>query len=225
MSVRNGVVVEVGHLSGTGAQEIDADGAIVVSPASWIFTRITAKSSWDHRLQPSSWHGVTTVISGNCGVGFAPAFAGDRGKLIQLMEGVEDIPGTALHEGLAWNWVSFPEYLDAISAREFDLDVGIQIAHAPLRVHVMGERAAAMSQATPDEIATISRLPAQPSKRERSGSRPLVRCTTRASRATSRPTMASRRANSTPSLTRSARPARASCSGSATMTIRRRISP
>jgi N-acyl-D-aspartate/D-glutamate deacylase len=109
---------------------------------------------------PSAWHGVTTVVSGNCGVGFAPVRPADHDRLIELMEGVEDIPGTVLHEGLAWDWQTFPEFMDALDARRFDVDVAVQVPHGALRLHVMGERGARREDATPadiDEMATLAR--------------------------------------------------------------------
>src|SRR3954469_5379258 len=102
--------VEVGRVAGTGRREIDADGAVVAPGFVDIHTHYDGQATWESRLQPSSWHGVTTVVAGNCGVGFAPARPEHRDRLIDLMEGVEDIPGIALHEGLRWNWLSFPEY-------------------------------------------------------------------------------------------------------------------
>jgi N-acyl-D-aspartate/D-glutamate deacylase len=139
-------------------REIDADGAVVAPGFVDIHTHCDGQATWESRLQPSSWHGVTTVVMGNCGVGFAPVLPQHRDRLIELMEGIEDIPGTALHEGLPWNWQSFPEYLDALDARPYDVDVAAQVPHAALRVHAMGERAAAYADATGEEIALMARL-------------------------------------------------------------------
>ncbi|MCW0212654.1 MAG: amidohydrolase family protein [Pseudonocardia sp.] len=151
-------IVEVGKVSGTGAREIDAAGAVVAPGFVDIHTHYDGQATWESRLHPSSWHGVTTVVMGNCGVGFAPAFPEHHDRLIDLMEGVEDIPGIALHEGLAWNWLSFDEYLDALEARPHDIDLATQVPHAALRVHAMGARAAAYEEATPEEIALMAKL-------------------------------------------------------------------
>ena len=109
-------ITEVGTVEGTGTREIDAAGALVTPGFVDIHTHYDGQATWDHHLAPSSWHGITTVIMGNCGVGFAPVRNEDHDRLIELMEGVEDIPGAALHEGLSWNWNSFAEYLDAVDA-------------------------------------------------------------------------------------------------------------
>jgi N-acyl-D-aspartate/D-glutamate deacylase len=161
VAIRDGVVSEVGRVGGRGAQEIAADGALVTPGFVDLHTHYDGQATWDSYLQPSSWHGVTTVVMGNCGVGFAPAVPEDHERLIALMEGVEDIPGVALTEGLAWDWESFPEYLDALERRPHDLDLAAQVPHAALRVRAMGERAAAHVQATDDEIATMARLAAE----------------------------------------------------------------
>lgn len=158
VAVANGVIVEVGSVGGRGRREIDADGAVVAPGFVDIHTHYDAQATWDSRLQPSSWHGVTTVVMGNCGVGFAPVVANDRDRLINLMAGVEDIPGVTMHEGLAWDWNSFPEYLDALERRPHDIDLAAQVPHAALRVRAMGERAAAREPATDEEIATMARL-------------------------------------------------------------------
>jgi N-acyl-D-aspartate/D-glutamate deacylase len=151
-------IVEVGRVAGAGAREIDAAGAVVAPGFVDIHTHYDGQATWESRLHPSSWHGVTTVVMGNCGVGFAPALPEHHDRLIDLMEGVEDIPGVALHEGLAWNWLSFDEYLDALEARPHDVDLATQVPHAALRVHAMGTRAAAHEEATPEEIALMAKL-------------------------------------------------------------------
>ena len=124
-----------------------------------IHTHYDGQVTWDPQVTPSSWHGVTTVVMGNCGVGFAPVRPDGHDFLIELMEGVEDIPGTALHEGIDWGWESFPEYLDALDATERVLDIAAQVPHAALRAYVMGERA--HDDATADEIAEMARLTQQ----------------------------------------------------------------
>ncbi|WP_181782647.1 N-acyl-D-amino-acid deacylase family protein [Pseudonocardia pini] len=154
-------IAEVGRVAGTGRREISADGAVVAPGFVDVHTHYDGQATWESRLQPSSWHGVTTVVAGNCGVGFAPALPEHRDRLIDLMEGVEDIPGIALHEGLPWTWLSFPEYLDVLEARHYDVDLAVQVPHAALRVHAMGERAAAHEEATPDEVALMAKLAAE----------------------------------------------------------------
>jgi N-acyl-D-aspartate/D-glutamate deacylase len=158
VAVQGDRVVEVGRVGGRGRREIDAHGAVVAPGFVDIHTHYDGQATWESRLQPSSWHGVTTVVAGNCGVGFAPAEPAHHDRLIELMEGVEDIPGIALHEGLSWDWRTFPEYLDALDAHPYDVDLATQVPHAALRVHAMGERAAAHEEATPEEVALMARL-------------------------------------------------------------------
>jgi len=138
VAVRGGRIVEVGNVAGAGTREIDADGQIV-SPG-WvdIHTHYDGQATWDQDLAPSSTHGVTSIVMGNCGVGFAPARPDKHDWLISLLEGVEDIPGTALAEGMTWGWESFPEYLEVLDTMSWTLDVGTQIPHAALRTYVMG---------------------------------------------------------------------------------------
>ncbi len=158
VAIDGGVITEVGAVSGTGVREIDADGALVTPGFVDIHTHYDGQATWDDQLAPSSWHGVTTAVMGNCGVGFAPVRPSDHERLIELMEGVEDIPGVALHEGLSWSWQSFPEYLDDLDARPRDLDLGAQVPHGAMRLHVMGERGARREPATPDDIAAMADL-------------------------------------------------------------------
>ena len=137
---------------------IDADGLLLAPGWVDIHTHYDAQATWDPWLTPSSWHGATTVVMGNCGVGFAPAEEERHEWLIQLMEGVEDIPGSAMTEGLTWGWQSFPEYLDTLDAQQRVIDIGTQIAHGPLRAFVMGERGAANESATETDISHMSKL-------------------------------------------------------------------
>ena len=140
VGVKDGRIAAVGAIAGSGVEEIDARGQIVTPGFVDIHTHYDGQATWDGRMQPSSWHGVTTVVMGNCGVGFAPCRPTDHDRLIQLMEGVEDIPFPVLTEGLPWNWESYPEYLDSLATRRFDVDIASQLPHAALRVFVMGER-------------------------------------------------------------------------------------
>ncbi len=136
----------------SGTEEIDAAGLLVTPGWVDIHTHYDGQATWDDVLAPTAWHGVTTLVMGNCGVGFAPATPDRRDWLIGLMEGVEDIPGTALAEGIDWDWETFPEYLDALEPRRWTMDVGTQIAHGAVRAYVMGERGARNEPATPDDI-------------------------------------------------------------------------
>ena len=154
-------IATVGVVGARGKREIDARGLLVTPGFVDIHTHFDGQATWDPLLAPSSLHGVTSLVMGNCGVGFAPARQGaaEHAWLISLLEGVEDIPGTALAEGLTWDWESFPEYLDALARRKFAVDVGAQLPHAALRVYVMGTRGAdANCAARADEIAAMRRL-------------------------------------------------------------------
>ncbi len=155
VAVRDGLIVAVGDCPGTAARTIDAAGAIVTPGFVDIHCHYDGQVSWDPTLSPSAAHGVTTCVIGNCGVGFAPVHARDRARLIALMEGVEDIPGSALAEGIHWQWESFPEYMDALAATPRSIDVLTQVPHDALRVYVMGDRAVAHGVATDDDIVRM----------------------------------------------------------------------
>ena len=161
VAIKDGLVVEVGKVSGVGRREVDADGALVTPGFVDIHTHYDGQATWSNRMSPSSHHGVTTVVMGNCGVGFAPVRPTDHDLLIELMEGVEDIPGVALSEGLSWEWESFPDYLDYLSKRQFDMDIGAQLPHAALRVYVMGQRGADREPATAEDVLEMRRLTEQ----------------------------------------------------------------
>jgi N-acyl-D-aspartate/D-glutamate deacylase len=158
LAIKDGRVVATGKISGKGREEIDAKDRLVTPGFVDIHTHYDGQATWDTRMQPSSWHGVTTVVMGNCGVGFAPCKPDDHDRLVRLMEGVEDIPFPVLSQGLPWNWESYPDYLDALSQRRFDVDIGSQLPHAALRVHVMGERGANREPATAADIAAMAAI-------------------------------------------------------------------
>ena len=150
-------ITAVGEV-GAGRRTIDGDGATLTPGFVDVHTHYDGQATWDERMTPSSWHGVTTVVAGNCGVGFAPVRQGDHQVLVELMEGVEDIPGTALHEGLSWEWESFGDFLDVLDRRHSDVDVAAQLPHGALRLYVMGGRGAAREPATGAEIEEMARL-------------------------------------------------------------------
>ena len=161
IAIAGGRIAEVGKVTARGAEEIDARGLIVTPGFVDIHTHYDAQATWSSRLTSSSWHGVTTALIGNCGVGFAPCRPDRREMLVKLMEGVEDLPEVVLTEGLPWNWESFPEFLDALDARSYDMDIAAQVPHAALRVHVMGQRGADREPATEADRAEMARLAAE----------------------------------------------------------------
>ena len=158
VAIEGNRIVEVGEASGRGRREIDAKGMLVTPGWVDIHTHYDGQASWDPLLAPSSWHGVTTAVMGNCGVGFAPVRPHQRQFLIELMEGVEDIPGSALAEGIDWQWERFPEYLDAIERKPRAIDVGAQVPHGAVRAYVLGERCNTDYVPNADEIAEMAKL-------------------------------------------------------------------
>ncbi|MGA2304755.1 MAG: amidohydrolase family protein [Acidimicrobiales bacterium] len=159
VAVDDGIITAVGDLESAAAQRtIDADGLLVIPGVVDVHTHYDGQVTWDPLVTPSSWHGVTTIVMGNCGVGFAPVRPGSQEWLVQLMEGVEDIPGTALTEGITWGWESFPEYLTALEGMGRVVDVGTQVPHGAVRAYVMGERGSRNEPATPEDIAAMAAL-------------------------------------------------------------------
>lgn len=161
IAITGGRIAAVGAAPGEARETIDARGCIVTPGFIDAHTHYDGQATWDDRLEPSIRHGVTTAVMGNCGVGFAPVRASDHDRLIRLMEGVEDIPGTALAEGMSWNWESFPDYMDALDATPRTMDIAAMVGHDPLRVYVMNERASFDAQASEDEIARMRDLVAE----------------------------------------------------------------
>jgi N-acyl-D-aspartate/D-glutamate deacylase len=161
VGLKGGAIVAVGKLSDAAKETIDADGLVVAPGWVDIHTHYDGQVTWDDRLAPSAQHGVTTALFGNCGVGFAPARPDRHEWLISLMEGVEDIPGSALAEGIVWDWESFPEYLEALGRKSYAMDVGGSVAHGALRAYVMGDRGARNEPATAQDIQEMARLVAE----------------------------------------------------------------
>jgi N-acyl-D-aspartate/D-glutamate deacylase len=158
VAVNDGVIIQVGVVEGSGTEEIDAAGMLVTPGFVDIHTHYDGQVTWAERLSPSTAHGVTTVVMGNCGVGFAPCRPADRDVLIKLMEGVEDIPGAVMAEGIPWEWETFPEFLDFLAARKYDADVAAYLPHAPLRVYVMGQRGLDREPATTADMQRMGDL-------------------------------------------------------------------
>lgn len=158
VAIQGSRIAAVGAVEGRGRREIDADGALVTPGWVDIHTHYDGQATWDPILAPSSWHGVTTAVMGNCGVGFAPVRPGDHQFLIELMEGVEDIPGSALAEGIDWKWERFPEYLDALESMARTLDVGVQVPHGAVRAYVLGRECNTDYQPNAEEIAAMAEL-------------------------------------------------------------------
>lgn len=158
IAVKDGLIAQVGTVSGNAAEEIDAGGLLVTPGFVDIHTHYDGQATWDQEMAPSSWHGVTTVVMGNCGVGFAPAAPDRHDWLIALMEGVEDIPGTALAEGMSWDWETFPEYLDALEKLPRTVDVGTHVPHGAVRAYVLGDRERPGAVPNADDIDAMGRI-------------------------------------------------------------------
>ena len=158
IAIKDGIIAAIGQFSGKAPKEIDARNQVVSPGFVDIHTHYDGQAIWDSQLKPSSIHGVTTVVMGNCGVGFAPCKKEDRVKLVELMEGVEDIPAPVMHEGLDWQWETFKEYVEALEKNKLDIDVCALLPHAALRVYVMGQRALNHEVANEEDMETMRKL-------------------------------------------------------------------
>ena len=158
VAVRDGRIVEIGKVSGAAKRTVDATGAIVTPGFVDVHTHYDGQAVWDQALAPSSWHGVTSIMMGNCGVGFAPLRPGQADRLVKLMEGVEEIPGTVLYEGLDWKWETFGDYLNRLEQQPHTINVAAQIPHDPVRLYVMGDRAATQQPATEDDVEQMKSI-------------------------------------------------------------------
>ena len=159
VAIKDGVIAAVGKVNEAASEVIDADGACVAPGWVDVHTHYDGQVSWDDAIEPSFSHGVTSIVMGNCGVGFAPCPPGHEQQMIELMEGVEDIPGTALHEGIEWGrWETFPEYIDYLGSRHFTMDIGTQIPHSAVRYYVMGQRALAHEDATAEDLTAMAAI-------------------------------------------------------------------